>query len=349
MPTASRNDAHHPHDAFFKEIFSDLANARPLIARYAPPELVRQLGLNTHEPYGGSFVDDELGQHFADLVFRAKSKQGNNTFVCLLFEHKSYPDRWVALQLLRYIILVWVYLAKSEPKLLPMVFPMVVYHGKRKWRIKRDLHALVDLKGLESLRQYVPNFEYHLLDLNVLADESLSEAELMNVALGVMKHIFDSDIKSALGRIFGQLRAMSATDRARSIKIILNYIATSAAHLAKADISRVLVDNDNDKLVEEGLMTLAQQWMLEGKQVGLIEGELRGKQVGLIEGKQTGLLEVNKRLIRRRFREIPEAVFQALERLDAEQLSNFSEAMFDFADLNQAQAWLTNAQLRKTV
>ncbi|MCW1969048.1 MAG: DUF4351 domain-containing protein [Anaerolineae bacterium] len=124
-------------------------------------------------------------------------------------------------------------------------------------------------------------------------------------------------------------------------------------------------------------MTLAQQWILEGKQVGLLEGEQRGKQVGLIEGeqrgkqvgliegkqvgliegkqvgliegkqvgliegKQVGLLEVNKRLMRRRFQMIPADILQALEQLDSEQLSNFSEALFDFTDLTQVRAWLT--------
>lgn len=343
MPTAS-SDSHHPHDAFFKEVFSELANTRDLIRRYAPSTLLQHIDLDTLERYDMSFVDDELGQHFADLVFRVALKRGDNTFVCLLFEHKSYPDRWVALQLLRYIVRVWEHLDKKKLKFLPMVFPMVVYHGKRKWRVKHDLRALVNLKGMEALVQYVPNFEYYLFDLNLLDDAKLDEAGMVNVALGAMKHIFDDDMRSALGWLLRQVRAIPQAERERYITILLRYLATGAPHLRRADMSEVLRDQVHDVTLEEGMMTLAQQWILEGEARGKQVGLLEGKQAGLIEGeargKRVGLSEMTKRLFQRRFKTLPDDIARELDRLSAEQLTNFGEALLDFSTIAQVRAWL---------
>ncbi|MCW1970723.1 MAG: Rpn family recombination-promoting nuclease/putative transposase [Anaerolineae bacterium] len=303
MPPRANQGPQHLHDSFFKDIFSDVNNARQLILRHAPPALLTKIDLSTLQLYNASFVDDDLGQHFADLVFLVKRKNiKGETYICLLFEHKSYPDRWVSLQLVRYVVRVWEYMHKNKAKRLTLVFPMVVYHGKRTWTVKRNLHALVDLRGLEELARYVPNFDYHLLDMSALEDDALDDAEVVNVALGAMKHIFDDNMRDAFARLVKQLRQLSAAERQRWIKIILSYVGKAASKLDKQDVEQVFSTHE-DAETKENLMTLAQQWinegkqvgLLEGKQVGLLEGEIRGKQVGLLEGeirgKQVGLLE----------------------------------------------------------
>ena len=341
MPPKVTSVPHHPHDAFFKEVFADPVNARQLIQHHAPPELVALLDLDTLELFDTGFIDEDLRQHFADLSFRVKLKQGNEAYICLLLEHKSYPDKWVLLQLLRYELQIWDNIRQQGAKYLPVVFPMVVYHGRRKWRIAKQLHGLFDLTGLQSIRRYVPNFKYHLFDLTALDDNTLSESGLVNAALGAMKHIFDDEIQVQLGQILRRLRGLPRDQMQRAIQIVLRYIMTSATHLTRAQFEQV-VHTEIDEQLQEGTMTLAQQLILEGevrgKQVGLLEGEIRGKQVGI----QIGLLDMTQRQLRRRFGLIPSPITQKLKHLSAAQLTDFGEALLDFTTLTQVQAWLEN-------
>lgn len=335
----NRPDSHHPHDAFFKQVFSQLPHARELIQRYAPPEVVKLLNLDTLERMDTSFVDDELKQHFADLAFRARTIAGGDTYVCLMFEHKSYPDTWVALQLLRYILLVWEFEHKQGRKKLPVVFPLVVYHGRRKWRVRRDLHGSVDLNELNALARYVPSFEYHLFDLNALNDTNLSGAGLVDMALGAMKHIFDARILQVIEQLLQNLRAMPIEQRQAALEVVLRYIMSSAEALDKREFVQLVEDSRYDAAAREDVMTLAQQLILEG--------EVRGKQMGLLEGKQFGLrvgrMEVAVRLFRRKFKLVPDDVTRLLNSLTTDQLTDFGEAILDFASIEDARAWLAAA------
>ncbi len=54
-----------------------------------------------------TFVDPELRAHLADVIFRVALRGGGEAFVYVLIEHKSHPDRWVAFQLLRYVVRLW--------------------------------------------------------------------------------------------------------------------------------------------------------------------------------------------------------------------------------------------------
>lgn len=327
-----RADNHQAHDAFFKQVFSQPAHARELIQRYAPADVVAVLDLDTLENMGASFVDDELKQHFADLTYRVWARNGGETYICLLFEHKSYPDRWVSLQLLRYVLLVWEFVHKQDGNKLPVVFPLVVYHGKRKWRVRRDLHALVDLRGLQALAHYVPTFDYHLFDLNALDDAHLSGTGLVDIALGAMKHIFDDRILDVIEQILVRFKVMSSEQRRETLQIVLTYIMRSAERLDKNQFVRLVEDRKHDTTIREDVMTLAQQLILEGKQIGLTEG----KKLGLLIGR----MEVALRLFRRKFTYVPDDVARLLNSLDADQLSDFGEAILDFASIDDARTWL---------
>lgn len=59
----------NPHDKFFKASFSRKDVVAALIENRFPEPLRKRLDISTLELTNGSFVDDELNQHFADLVY----------------------------------------------------------------------------------------------------------------------------------------------------------------------------------------------------------------------------------------------------------------------------------------
>ena len=88
----------NPHDKFFKEIFGRADIAAEFMANYLPPEVVAALDLTAPELVKDSFIDKNLQEHFSDLLYKVKLRE---TKTAAYVEHKSVPDAWAALQILR--------------------------------------------------------------------------------------------------------------------------------------------------------------------------------------------------------------------------------------------------------
>ena len=87
-----------PHDEFFKRVFSQQDAAHSFLANYSPPEISPLFDLAGLAIDKDSFVDDELRSHYSDILYRVALRDGSGEgYVYVLFEHKSYSDRHVAL------------------------------------------------------------------------------------------------------------------------------------------------------------------------------------------------------------------------------------------------------------
>jgi hypothetical protein len=124
------------------------------------------LNLETLQPAKDSFVDDELRDHFTDLLYETRLQDDTLAYVYLLFEHKSYSEPWTAFQLLRYMVRIWEYvLEQHQVTILPPIIPLVVYHGEERWQVDVRFRQLVT--ACPPLADYVPDFRYELYDLSM--------------------------------------------------------------------------------------------------------------------------------------------------------------------------------------
>ncbi|MGM0760922.1 MAG: Rpn family recombination-promoting nuclease/putative transposase [Thermodesulfobacteriota bacterium] len=81
-------------------------------------------------------------------------RQGNPVDLYFLFEHKSGPERYARVQVLQYMASRWYALVReglSGP--LPMVIPVVIYHGAKTWNFSLDFTDLLHhaLRVIDSL------------------------------------------------------------------------------------------------------------------------------------------------------------------------------------------------------
>lgn len=92
----------------------------------------------------------------------------------LQFERKSRPDTWVLLQRLHYIHASGEAYRKQHPKAqrLPSVFPLVLYHGRRRWRVPATFHDLLALLP-RALAPDVPQYRYALHDISPHSDTDI--------------------------------------------------------------------------------------------------------------------------------------------------------------------------------
>ncbi len=94
------DDIASPHDTFFRESFSRREIATDLLRWHLPADLLAEIDLDTLEISKDSYVSSDLRSAYSDLVYRVQHRDGP-LGVYLLFEHKSRPEHWTLLQLLR--------------------------------------------------------------------------------------------------------------------------------------------------------------------------------------------------------------------------------------------------------
>ncbi|MFZ2463837.1 MAG: Rpn family recombination-promoting nuclease/putative transposase, partial [Caldibacillus thermoamylovorans] len=165
----------NPHDRFFRESMGNVTTAKDFFTHYLPKNVLQIIDLNTLEPQKDSFITQELEEGFSDLLFKADIS-GKEGYLYFLFEHKSYPDKGISLQLLKYMVEIWeAKMNKEGQQQLPIVIPLVIYHGKTSWSIPTSLGA--NLNGYEELpkdvKVHVPDFDYIIYDLSGFSDEEI--------------------------------------------------------------------------------------------------------------------------------------------------------------------------------
>ncbi|HOU93774.1 MAG TPA: Rpn family recombination-promoting nuclease/putative transposase, partial [Polyangiaceae bacterium] len=95
-----------PHDKLFREAMSNGKDAAAMLRAVLPAALVAELDLDELRLEPGTFVDEELRRSQSDVLLRTRHR-GREASVYVLFEHKSGPDRWTVLQVLRYMVRIW--------------------------------------------------------------------------------------------------------------------------------------------------------------------------------------------------------------------------------------------------
>jgi predicted transposase/invertase (TIGR01784 family) len=129
-----------PHDTFVKEILSRKENARDFFSHYLPEPIRAMVDLNSLEIAKDSFIEKELKEYFSDMLYKLRlSGSGiqpgaQRGYLYVLFEHKSYPEWWVAFHLLRSQVHIWKLFLKQNKRArgLPPIVPLVLYHGNRR-------------------------------------------------------------------------------------------------------------------------------------------------------------------------------------------------------------------------
>ena len=211
--------------------------------------------------------------------------------------------------------------------------PVVVYHGLRTWSVSRQFAE--EVEQAPALQGYVPACVYHLADVSHAQDEALRGAVIMHTALLTLKYIFRDELRDRLPEILGLLRALEQSSSG------LDYLYTLLRYLAQATSTDRLNDEDLRRAVTQALsgggelmMTIAEQWVQEGRQEGWQKGREEGRQEGLNSERQLVL-----RLVRRRFGAVVvERSGALLERIaEPAVLEELGEGVLDCAD---GEAWL---------
>ncbi len=212
------------HDKFFKETFSRLEVAKSFIEETFPFDIRNKINISTLEKINSSFTDAMLREHLADVVYRTQYA-GQDAFVSVLFEHKSYPEKYPHLQLIRYMNNIW-YEEQKQNKDLSVVISIVIYNGETKWEKKSMLAYFGNPH--QSLHSFIPQFDYLLFDLSEVKDHQIElfKNDLFSLTAMLMKHCRDSadDFMKLESFLVKRLNALDVVHQDEFIKTSLRYI-----------------------------------------------------------------------------------------------------------------------------
>ncbi|NLV17084.1 MAG: Rpn family recombination-promoting nuclease/putative transposase [Syntrophomonadaceae bacterium] len=304
-----------PHDKFFKEIFGKPEVMKDFLQNYLPAEILAIIDIKNLTLENNSFIDEELSENYSDLLFKTGINQ-KESYIYLLFEHKSYLSQYTSLQLLKYMIKIWDSKAgKEKNSKLPLIIPLVIYHGREKWQI--DANFIKIIEGIEDLpsgiNKYIPDYEYVLYDLTTYEAEKLKGNIILTETIKIMQAIFHQDINKFKEVLAAALLNLENQDWAEEYEryffTYIIYILNARPDLELEDIYEVSQNVSPERSGK--IMTLAEKLYNEGMEKGMEKGIEKGIEKGRLEGKLEGQRKTAKNFLRLGLS--PEQVAEAAE------------------------------------
>lgn len=328
MPSTQPN----PHDTFFRRILARPEKAAEFLRWYLPAPIVAELDLNEVSYADTAFADAKLRKHFSDLLLRVRLRKGGEAYVLILLEHKSAPDPRVAIQVLRYAALLW----DQSPLPLPLIIPVVVYHGAEKWRVGKKFSDLFGAlpAGRHWLR-YLPDFEYHLCDLSQYADDELHGKDGLAAQLKLLKYIFRPELTERLPNIISEFeQTVPATRVLEEIGTMLNYLEYAGRPDEKV-LNRLRAEleltEDDHKAARAFLFKLARAYGVP---------ELTGEAIAFEDAERQGMAVMALSLLEHNLGKLKPAAVKKVQKLAASELKKLGTELLAFGTHKDLDQWL---------
>ena len=179
----------HVRDVNGHEIFKNNRLTSQFLSNYTgiqmlagvKPEDIEDVTERYHAFLGIEFESDTIKKV---RLHRTDGIPDREIYVISLIEHKSVVDYDVAMQLFRYMSVIWYDYRMEQNKKkkdanrrksfrYPLIIPFVYYEGKEKWTA--DLHLKDRIEFAEEMSEYIPDFQYHVVSVQQYTNEELSK------------------------------------------------------------------------------------------------------------------------------------------------------------------------------
>ena len=355
----------NPHDRLFKETLSKKELAQSFLLNYLPQDILEVFEIESLEICKDSFVEKDFEDYFSDLLYKINIKKSPDGlekslgYVYILFEHKSYQDKLVLLQILSYMVKIWqLYVNQSPSKsqiYLPIILPIVFYHGKPKWKAPKCFADMFEnFETQDKLKNYIPNFNYILCDLANYSDGEIKGHVLLRTTFLLFKNIFKTDFVNELPKIFCLLSDIANQETGLGcLEVFLRYIFNAKDGVDLQDIKKVIETSISENKGGE-IMTIAEtlinqgyqkgiqegkfEWLREGEKIGIQKGKFEGLQEGIQKGKfegiQEGLLDAIELGLSIKFNKLDTKLFSKIKKIkDINKLKQIKDTIKACSDI----------------
>jgi predicted transposase/invertase (TIGR01784 family) len=299
------------HDELFKKVMSEPVAAREFLEHYLPVSFKNKIDLNSVKIEKESFVTGDLRKRLSDVVYSVSLQNDNiedsatdnvendKAYVYVLIEHQSSSDYWIAFRLWQYMLLLCERHkdanknksngAAEKDNKLPLICPIVVYANDKPYNAPRNFWELFeDGKTAKELM----GDEYLLVDLQKQSDNEIEQKKHLGMMEYMLKHIKARDILNLWQSLLEKFESSIEIDKQNGyiyIKWLLWYSDAKVSEDKQVELAKIIASYLK-KEDQEGLMrTIADKYIDEGMQKGMVQG----MQIG--EAKRT--IEVAKNML----------------------------------------------------
>ncbi len=297
----------NPHDALFKGVFGDRANAMAHFRRFLAREVTERLDMERAVLEPGSFVDEELRENHADLLWvvpwrdedggaggEAEAGEGEReagdgeagagerppALLYLLFEHQSAGHPLMPYRLLVYMMRIWErwFREHKDARRLPAILPVVMYHGRSEWSAPTRFHQILEIPdpARPLIEPHTPGFEMVLHDLPRMDDATLAQGGIEGLARLLLARARERALLKRLGPWLG-LIADALTERPDATRFVLMQMRYILETNEEVD-EQALIDLVTARVGAEAgaaTMTAADRLRREGRAEGRTEERRR--------------------------------------------------------------------------
>ena len=274
------------HDALFRALVSRSDRAGALLQDHLPSEIAVLVDFE-HLPdlMEGTFINGDGAKTQCDALFRVRLKSGQDARIYVLLEHKSSVDYDTPMQIARYMLNIWARELKATPAhhKLPMILPLVFYHGRGEWTVPLSLAEMIDTP--DGVDDPLRGFAYTLRDLHRLDPWHLAQDPEVLAALLALRLVFEKNIlPDLLDLVTG-----GTVDGSEFESHIITYI--SEKFNVDAPTLEASLQRTKPQRWEILMGTAAESWLEQGRTEGWTEGKAEGKAEGRTEGRAEGKAE----------------------------------------------------------
>lgn len=272
-----------PHDAVFKKMMTHPEIAQDFLKIHLPESLCKLCDLTTLKLESTTFIEDDLKTYYSDVLWSLKTREGEGYIYCVI-EHQSTAVPHMAFRLMRYATAAMQHHLDSGNKTLPLVIPMLFYHGEQS-PYPFSLNWLDEFDDPHLARQLYTE-AFPLVDITIISDDEIMQHKRIALLELMQKHIRDRDLMGLVDRLVSLLITGTANDS--QLHTLFNYLVQygDASRFSDFihDVARRIPHH------KEKLMTIAERLRQEGHHTG--------RQKGLQEGAREEALRIARMMLK---------------------------------------------------
>jgi predicted transposase/invertase (TIGR01784 family) len=258
------------HDPFLRNLLSGKQEAIDFLLDSLPKKISGLLDFTGLELIRESFIGENQEESRTDLLFKIPLKEGSSSVtIYLLFEHKSYLDRKIYVQLLDYLSKIYRRQMEND-KRLTVVLPFVFYHGEKRWDLGAEFLDTFDKASIpNALLRFIPNFSIHLEILSAKGSAFQTKNLALRLSLRVLQTIRNNpeEFVENLKEVFlSLLEEKEEAKRIEILKKLFQYILK-----ARTEDGEILTKNAMINEIEGDYMNMLERISYEGELKGKLE------------------------------------------------------------------------------
>ena len=269
------NKLSNPHDSLFQKALADKRVAEDFFRQWLPSNIQSLMDWEALAPCQTTFLDEELRRSAGDVLYQT-SFQGQSGYLYILAEHQSTVDSLMAFRLLKYTVRIMEYHLdqNNSSAELPIVYPLVFYHGQEPYTGATDIFELFGPH--QALARETLFKPFQLVDVTKISDQELKQHLWSGTLAFIFKHIFVSDLLTILQGLRVQLVTLKGAEGTQYIGILLKYLSKRAKIRDTKQAYAFLKEAFTDTSMEADMTTLADYLKEEGFKEGLSRGLSQG-------------------------------------------------------------------------